>query len=139
MLALLANARAARSAEPPEAALWSRLHLIETAFRSGDAEALRVSFPSTAKVRVDLKDVTDGPASYGPGQLQVVFAQLFRACRTREFVFRKEDVSGASGTAFARGRWVRGNRGSPEMVDSLSFTLRREDGDWRIHEILSSR
>jgi hypothetical protein len=121
--------------------LSSRLQRIESAFRGGDAGALRPCFASSGKVRVDLRDLTDGPASYGPGQLQVVFEQIFDGTRTREFAFRKQDVTVPSpGTAFAKGRWVRRARtGGQETVDTLTFTLREEDRDWRIHEILTSR
>lgn len=121
--------------------LSSRLQRIETAFRNGDAGALRPCFGSTGKVRVDLRNLTEGPASYGPGQLQVVFEQIFDDHRTREFAFRKQDVTvPSSGTAFAKGRWVRRPEGGgPETVDTLTFTLREEKRDWRIHEILSSR
>lgn len=128
-------------AEGVDPQLSSRLQRIESAFRGGDAGALRPCFASSGKVRVDLKDLTDGPASYGPGQLQVVFEQIFDGNRTREFAFRKQDVTVPSpGTAFAKGRWVRRARtGGPETVDTLTFTLREEDRDWRIHEILTSR
>jgi hypothetical protein len=121
--------------------LTSRLQHIESAFRGGDAGALRPSFASTGKVRVDLKDLTDGPASYGPGQLQVIFGQIFDGHRTREFAFRKQDVTVPSpGTAFAKGRWVRRARtGGQETADTLTFTLREENRDWRIYEILTSR
>jgi len=129
------------SAEGPDPALWARLQRIEGAFRGGDAGALRPSFVATGKVRVDLKDLTEGPASYGPGQLQVIFEQIFDEHRTREFTFRKQDVTVSSpGTAFAKGRWVRRARtGGQETVDTLTFTLREENQDWRIHEILTSR
>jgi hypothetical protein len=121
--------------------LSSRLQRIESAFRDGDAGALRPCFAASGKVRVDLRDLTDGPASYGPGQLQVVFEQIFEGTRTREFAFRKQDVTVTSpGTAFAKGRWVRRARtGGQETVDTLTFTLREENRDWRIHEILTSR
>ena len=121
--------------------LSSRLQRIESAFRDGDAGVLRSCFASTGKVRVDLRDLTDGPASYGPGQLQVVFEQIFDGNRTREFAFRKQDVTVPSaGTAFAKARWVRRARtGAQETVDTLTFTLREENRDWRIHEILTSR
>jgi len=121
--------------------LSSRLRSIESAFRGGDAGALRPCFASSGKVRVDLRGLTDGPASYGPGQLQVVFEQIFDGNRTREFAFRKPDVTVPSpGTAFAKGRWVRrAKTGGKESVDTLTFTLREENQDWRIHEILTSR
>jgi hypothetical protein len=128
-------------AEGPDPQLSSRLQRIETAFRGGDAGALRSCVASSGKVRVDLRDLTEGPASYGPGQLQVVFEQIFDDNRTREFEFRKQDVKVPSaGTAFAKGRWVRRARtGGHETVDTLTFTLREENRDWRIHEILTSR
>ena len=144
--AALAAAAGLRASPPVQAEgvdpqLSSRLQRIESAFRGGDAGALRPCFASSGKVRVDLKDLTDGPASYGPGQLQVVFEQIFDGHRTREFAFRKQDVTVPSaGTAFAKGRWVRRARtGGQETVDTLTFTLREENRDWRIHEILTSR
>jgi ketosteroid isomerase-like protein len=125
----------------PEAgqdALWSRLRRIESAFRDGDAAALRSSFCS-GKLRVDLPQVAGTPASYGAGQLQVIFGELFAGARTREFAFSRQEVSLRSpDTAFARGRWVRRGRDT-DQADVLTFTLREEDGDWRIHEILSAR
>jgi hypothetical protein len=133
--------RSLLQADGPDAQLSSRLQRVESAFRGGDAAALRSCFVSSGKVRVDLRDLTDGPASYGPGQLQVVFEQIFDANRTREFAFRKQDVTVPSArTAFAKGRWVRRARtGGQETVDTLTFTLREENQDWRIHEILTSR
>jgi hypothetical protein len=128
------------SSAPQEDALWSRLRRIEDAFRAGDAPALRASFPATAKLRVDLPDVPGCPASYGPGQLQVLFARLFAAAPTREFTFAQDEVTRpADGTAFARARWVRaapGSRAAP--AHALTFTLREEGGGWRIHEIVAA-
>jgi ketosteroid isomerase-like protein len=130
----------APGAATQEDALWSRLRRIENAFRAGDAAALRGSFPATAKLRVDLPGVPGCPASYGPGQLQVVFTQLFEAAPTRGFSFAAEDVTRPSaGTAFARGRWRRGpSDGEAERAHTLTFTLREEDGGWRIHEIFAT-
>ena len=117
----------------------SRLQRIETAFRTGSAQSLGSSLSSAVKIRVDLKDVAEGPTCYGAGQLQVILGQTFEKERTREFVFRKDDVKmSATDSAFARARWVR-QRGEQPATDTLNFTLRKEDGDWRIHEILSSR
>ena len=48
-------------AEGVDPQLSSRLQRIESAFRGGDAGALRPCFASSGKVRVDLKDLTDGP------------------------------------------------------------------------------
>jgi hypothetical protein len=128
------------SAEPVEPLLWSRLQRIETAFRDGDAQALRALLPAEAKVRVDLRGLTDGPRSYGPGQLEVVFRQIFEAHPAGELNFRSEDVKVASGTAFARGRWTRRTQlGAASTVEFVTFTLRDQAGDWRIHEILCSR
>ena len=126
--------------DEPSPALRTRLTRIEGAFRDGSAGSLRQSFSETGKVRVDLKDLTDEPASYGCGQLQVVFGRIFDENQTREFSFPKDDVTvSASGTAFARARWSRRNRpGGQESVDNLTFTLRQESGDWRINEIRSS-
>jgi hypothetical protein len=144
-VALVAALLVAALAEPapagPDAALQSRLRRIESAFRDGSASALRHSFSESGKVRVDLKDLTDEPASYGSGQLQVVFARIFDENKTREFVFPKDDVTvSEAGTAFARARWSRRSRpGGQEAVDNLTFTLRQERGDWRINEIRSSR
>ena len=133
----------ATAAEPTrlEPALSARLRRIETAFRSGDAGSLRPVFTANTKVRVDLKDVMDGPGSYGPSQLEVIFGRIFDENRTRQFSFKDEDVAvSGPGIAFARGRWVRKTgRGGTETTDTVTFTLRQESGDWRIHEIRSSR
>lgn len=143
--ALLAGVERAVGAEDAarddaDAALWARLERIETAFRGGDANSLRLSCSERGKVRVDLKELT-GQTTYGPGQLQVVFGQIFEDYATREFAFRRSEVSVSTpGTAFARGRWVRrSSHGGRETVDTLTFTLREESGDWRIHEVRSSR
>lgn len=127
--------------EEPTPALRTRLSRIEGAFRSGSAGSLRQSFSEAGKVRVDLKELNDEPASYGCGQLQVVFERIFDENQTREFAFPKDDVTvSAAGTAFARARWSRRNRpGGQDAVDNLTFTLRQESGDWRINEIRSSR
>jgi hypothetical protein len=138
VLAALASAAPEQEANGE---LRSRLRRIEGAFRSRDAGSLRQSFSEAGKVRVDLKDLTDEPASYGPGQLQVVFARIFEENQTRDFAFPKDDVTvSEASTAFARARWSRRSRpGGQEVVDNLTFTLRQENGDWRINEIRSSR
>ena len=137
-LVLSSSGLSAASVDP---ALATRLRRIETAFRSGDAGSLRPVFTSSVKVRVDLKDVMEGPGSYGPSQLEVIFGRIFDENRTRQFSFRDEDVTvSAPGVAFARGRWLRKvGRGGAEAPDTVTFTLRQESGDWRIHEIRSSR
>jgi hypothetical protein len=143
--ALVAALFAASLAEPAppdsDPALKSRLRRIEGAFREGSAGSLRQSFSESGKVRVDLKGLTEEPASYGCGQLQVVFDRIFDEHQTREFAFPKDDVTvSAEGTAFARARWSRRNRPTgQDAVDNLTFTLRQESGDWRINEIRSSR
>jgi hypothetical protein len=127
------------AAQGADAALDARLRSIETAFRRGDASGVRSSSAATGKVRVDLRELTNGPGSYGPRQLEVVFTKIFEGQATREFGFRREDVRVAGpGTAFARGRWVR-SAGDRESTDTLTFTLREESGQWRIHEIRTSR
>jgi hypothetical protein len=127
------------AAEDADAALAARLRRIETAFREGDASGIRLSSATTGKVRIDLRDLTNGAGSYGPGQLEVVFTRIFAGQQTREFGFRKEDVTvSVPGTAFARGRWVRRD-GTRESTETLTFTLREESGQWRIHEIRTSR
>jgi hypothetical protein len=139
--ALLLCAAAPLRAATVEPALSARLRRIETAFRGGDAGSLRPAFTANTKVRVDLKDVMEGPGSYGPSQLEVIFGRIFDENRTRQFSFRDEDVTvSGPGIAFARGRWVRrSGRGGAEATDTVTFTLRQESGDWRIHEIRSSR
>jgi hypothetical protein len=129
------------AAQQVEPSLWSRLQRIEVAFRGGDAQALRALLPADAKVRVDLRGLTDGPRSYGPGQLEVVFRQIFAAHDAAELTFRTEDVKvPAPDTAFARARWTRtGGAGTAPVVEFVTFTLRAQGGDWRIHEILCSR
>jgi hypothetical protein len=141
IVVLLATARAVAGPGDASEALWTRLRRIESDFQSGNADSLRASFSSTARLRVDLKGFTDRRASYAPGQLQVIFGEIFQEQRTREMAFDRNDVTlSSSGTAFARGRWVRRPRhGGAETVDSLTFTLREEGGDWRILEIRSSR
>jgi hypothetical protein len=135
----LASAPAARADD--EEALKSRLRRIEESFRQGNAGGLRDSCPSNGKVRVDLRGLTDGPASYAPGQLQVVFERIFAENRTREFSFRRDDLQvSAPRTAFARASWTRrGPPGAQEAAEHLTFTLREDGGDWRIQEIRSSR
>ena len=133
---------ATEGAEPDApAALWTRLRRIESAFRERDANSLRLSLSTSGKVRVEMKDLVAGQTAYGPGQLQVIFGQIFEVSQTRDLAFDKDDVRVATqGTAFARGRWVRRSvPGGQELVDTLTFTLREETGDWRIQEIRSSR
>ncbi len=142
VVAMLLTAAPAVRAAGLDPALASRLKRIESAFRSGDAASLRPAFSATAKVRVDLKDVMDGPGSYGPSQLEVIFGRIFDVNRTREFSFRDEDVTvSPPGVAFARGKWLRKVRlGGADATDTVTFTLRQESGgDWRIHEIRSSK
>jgi hypothetical protein len=92
LCALLVALAGFARAEPVEPALWSRLQRIETAFRGGDAQALRAMLPGETKVRVDLRGLTDGPRSYGPGQVEVVFQQIFQAHHDGDLIFRAEDV-----------------------------------------------
>jgi len=122
-----------------DGALEARLDKIAGAFRDGDATALRASFSAGGKVRVELHDLPQGEGSYAAGQLQVIFGRLFGDSRTRAFDFPREDVKLSKGTAFARGRWVRRQVQGEEIVETLTFTLRDESGDWRILEIRSSR
>jgi hypothetical protein len=131
----------AADAQPPDSDLWSRLHTIEGAFRGGDAQSLRSAFPASGKVRVDLRELTEGPSAYAAGQLQVIFGRIFERHPTRDFAFGRDEVTtSASGMAFARGRWVRrGPQPGRDVIDTLTFTLREERGDWRILEIRSSR
>jgi hypothetical protein len=139
LLAALCCAPGAAPAAADGASLAVRLHRIESAFREGDAPSLRRSF-TRGRVRLDLRDLTDGPGAYGPGQLQAMFGRIFEQGPTREFTFRDGEVTRASpDTAFARGRWVRGRPGGADCVDNLTFTLHEESGDWRILEIRSSR
>lgn len=139
--ALLLAPASALPAGPVDPSLATRLRRIESAFRGGDAASLRPAFTASAKVRVDLKDVMEGPGSYGPSQLEVIFGRIFDENRTRQFSFRDEDVTvSGPGIAFARGKWVRkAGRGGADATDTVTFTLRLESGDWRIHEIRSSR
>jgi hypothetical protein len=125
-------------ADAPTEGLWSRLRRIETAFRGGDAISLRRSFASGGKVRVDLRDLEGGSGVYSPGQLQVMFGRIFDESPTRDFGFRPDDVTTSSDTAFARGRWVRRQPGG-DRVETLTFTLHAESGDWRILEIRATR
>jgi hypothetical protein len=121
-------------------ALESRLHSIESAFRDGKASALAGSFSKDGKVRVEISDLPQGEGSYAAGQLQVIFDRIFEEFRTREFAFTRDDVRiSRDGTAFARSRWVRRRPRGDETVDTLTFTLRDESGDWRILEIRASR
>jgi len=118
-----------------------RLRQVESAFREGDATALRPSFATSGKVRVELKDFTGGPGWYASGQLQILFSRVFQDYATRELMFRTDDVTESTpGTAFARGRWVRRpRRGGDDISQTVVLTLREEKGDWRILEIRTSR
>jgi hypothetical protein len=124
-----------------EDALKSRLRRIEAAFRQGDAMALRSCFSEKAKVRVELRDLSEGQGLYGAGQLQVIFSRIFEGRRTRSMAFPRGDVKvPAPGTAFARGVWVHlGSRSADERTDTLMLTLHSEEGDWRIVEMRSAR
>jgi hypothetical protein len=138
-IVLVAGSAPFAPAEPVEPSLWSRLQRIEAAFRTGDAQVLRPVLPVEAKVRVDLPGVTDGPRSYGPGQVEVVIQQVFAGNPDRSLTFRPEDVKvPAPGTAFARARWPR-RSGSGATSEYVTFTLRAAGDDWRLHEILGSR
>ena len=108
-----------------DASLAARLRRIETAFRSGEAGSLRPAFTAKAKVRVDLKDVMEGPGSYGPSQLEVIFGRIFDENRTRQFAFRDEDVTVTTpGVAFARARWLRkASGGGSDTTDTAHLHL----------------
>jgi hypothetical protein len=133
----LALASPAASIEP---ALLSRLSQIESAFRRGDARALRGAFPAAARTRLELRDLPSAQGSLGAGQVEVLFRQIFEARRTAEFAFARAAVRlSPPSTAFARARWVRKATDGAESVDTLTFTLRAEGDDWRIEEIRSTR
>jgi hypothetical protein len=121
--------------------LSTRLMRVEAAFKAGDANSLRSSCPRNGRVEVDLRGLTTGNASYGPGQFEAIFRHIFDDFETKDFTFAKDDVKVSSeGTAFARGRWVRRRHsGGGEASDFLTFTFREESGEWRIQEIRSSR
>jgi hypothetical protein len=141
--ALVTLALAAALASPAMLAgddLNGRLRRVERAFRAADSMGLRSSFPSAGKVRVDLKQLSDGQNWYASGQLQFFFRRIFDAYTTSELRFREEDVAQPTpGMAFARGRWVRRpRRGGAEITETLVLTLREEEGDWRILEMLTS-
>jgi hypothetical protein len=142
LVALCLAARVAAAAPAPAAparqeALAARLHHIESAFRQDDAGALRGSFTNRGKLRLDLPQVPGCPASYGAGQLQAIFGQLFADAGTRAFAFAEGDGAAPDDTVFARATWARGGTGTSSQA--LTFTLREEEGDWRIHEILAPR
>jgi len=136
-LVLAPRGAAAAPASSRQEALAARLHRIESAFRDDDAGALRASFTARGKLRLDLPEVPGCPASYGAGQLQVIFGQLFADARTRSFAFADDGGGNPEDTVFARARWARAGPGAPSQA--LTFTLREEDGDWRIHEIVAAR
>ena len=102
---------------------------------------MRLASSGSGKVRLDLPPWAGGPASYGPGQVQGVFVQVFADRRTHEFSFPTEDVSiPREGRAFARGRWVWASPESDRQTsETLVFCLRAEDGDWRVQEIRRAR
>ena len=130
----------AHTPDAGDAALWSRLRRLESAFRQGDATAIRLASPTSGKIRLDLPPWTDGPCSYGPGQVQGVFAQVFADRRTHTFSFPKEEVEvSREGTAFARGRWVWDPPAGERATETLVFSLRSEGGDWRVQEIRRAR
>jgi hypothetical protein len=141
LLALMAEAFASIPGAPGDEGLTARIRRVEAAFRRGDATELRASFAAAGKVRVELRDLTEGQSWYASGQLQVLFARIFEDYSTRELAFAAEDVSEPTpGTAFARARWVRrARRGGPEITETLVLTFRREKDEWRILEIRSSR
>jgi hypothetical protein len=129
------------TAEDLDPALGARLTAVEGAFRGGSASGLRACVSRTAKVRVDLRGQAEGSGSYGASQLQVIFERIFDESPTREFTVKRDEVTvSAQGTAFARARWSRRSRaGGDEVTDTLTLTLRREDGEWRVYELRSSR
>jgi hypothetical protein len=138
VLALAVVPHAGR-ADPPTG-LSLRLRQIEGAFRDGSAASLRSALASSGKVRLDLDQLTPGPASYAPGQLHVIFSRLFEGRRTRTFSFHTRNVADpASGTAFARGTWTWQNPQGGQGVLTLTFVLSEEKGDWRVREIMTSR
>jgi hypothetical protein len=139
---LIASPLRAGAATPiVEEALRGRLRHVEAAFRQGDARALRECLSESAKVRVDLPDLTQGQGLYGAGQLQVIFSRVFEQRRTRSMAFPVEDVRvPAPGTAFARGVWVHvGARDADSHSEVLMFTLHAEGTDWRVIEMRSAQ
>ncbi len=136
---VLAGARAV-AAGPSEPALLARLSQIEGAFRRGDARGLRAALPSSARTRLELRDIPSAQGSLAAGQLEVLFRQIFESRKTSGFQFARDAVRlSPPSTAFARARWTRKASDGGESVDTLTFTLRAEGDDWRIEEIRSTR
>lgn len=122
-----------------DAALRARLDALERALRSGDADALGASVARRGRIHVDLRGLTDGQQVWGAGQLRVAFAELFAERRTSGFALQAATLSrSGEDLAFVRGTWTRAAPGGP-VVESVSFTLRLESGDWRVFEIRTAR
>jgi hypothetical protein len=124
-----------------DTALRDRLASIESAFRKSDARRLDAALPRRGRIRIDIEGLTAGQAYYGPDQIRVVLREIFDRTRTQQFAFRVDDARlSADGSAFVRSRWRWQDRESRlEKSLTLTFTLRREAGAWRIHTIRSSR
>ena len=121
--------------------LADTLTAVETAFRDGDGRALRKSFSSVTRVRVDLGALTGGAASFSAGQFQVVMEGVFAGRRTESLAIAEDGVVLDGATAYAQARWhhsaVAG--GTDRRRDTLTLVLRLEDGKWRVVELRAGR
>ncbi len=120
-------------------ALGERLERLAGALRAGDADALADAATRGGRVRLDLRGIADARGSYSAGQLRAVLRRVFASLRTRAFRFDSDAREADEATVFARGAWrVAAQEGGAETRQTLTFVLRREDGDWRIVELRSS-
>jgi hypothetical protein len=107
------------------------------AFHQGDADALE-SCLATDKRRIylalDIDDQKQG--HYGPGQVQHIFARLFRTIETRSFVYDSREIERQSGGAVFRADWTYLVLDTDEVVtERLQFKLDKGADDWQIYEI----
>jgi hypothetical protein len=140
---LLAALAALTAAAPTErdADLEAALQVIETAFRAGDADALRPVLPEGSKILLDLESHSRPSAYYSPEQIVLIFGKLFHQMHVLRFHLHREH-GGASGARlhYVPAEWSgRDDRGGVHET-RLQFMLAREDDDtYRIREIKEVR
>lgn len=140
LAALVALAAAAPRERDPD--LEAALQVIEAAFRTGDAAALRPVLPAGSKILLDLESHSRPSAYYSPEQVVLIFDQLFQRMHVLRFHFDREDGS-ASGALlhYVPAQWSgRDDRGGVHET-RVQFMLAREedDGTYRIREIKEVR
>jgi hypothetical protein len=143
VLLFLAGGGPARSGgedvAPLEPALVNCLARIESAFRAGDALALRDVLPNESRVLVGLESFSRRRAYYAPDQVIRIFQQIFEDSRPIRFQFdRRRGELSRGDIYYVPAFWAMRGSG-PVQECRLQFMVRKEGPGYLIREIKELR